>query len=154
MSDAGDQRDPQQQQGGRIDLGHGAAVPESALRLQYSRSSGPGGQNVNKVNTRAQLWVAVSAITGLRESAVARLRRLAGQRITIADELHLVAETERTQEGNRGAVLDRLRLLIAEAVKEPKRRKKTKPSRGSKERRLKGKKVSGEIKSKRRFRPE
>jgi ribosome-associated protein len=153
MSDTADQRDPQPQ-GGRIDLGHGAAVPESALRLQYSRSSGPGGQNVNKVNTRAQLWVAMSAITGLRESAVARLRRLAGQRITIADELHLVAETERTQEGNRGAVLDRLRLLIAEAVKEPKRRKKTKPSRGSKERRLKGKKVRGEIKSKRRFRPE
>lgn len=150
MSDGVDSQFP----GGRIDLGHGAAVPESAVRLQYSRSSGPGGQNVNKVNTRAQLWVDVAAITGLRESAAARLRSLAANRITLAGELHLVAETERTQEGNRGAVLDRLRLLIAEAVKEPKRRRKTKPSRGSKERRLKGKKTRSDIKSKRRFRPE
>jgi ribosome-associated protein len=145
---------PEETSGGRIDLGHGASVPESALRLQYSRSSGPGGQNVNKVNTRAQLWVPLAAITGLRESAMHRLRALAGHRLTIANELHIVAETERTQEGNRSAVLDRLRQLIAQAAKEPKRRKKTKPSRGAKERRLKGKKTRSEIKSRRRFRPE
>jgi ribosome-associated protein len=140
--------------GGRIDLGYGVSVPESALRLQYSRSSGPGGQNVNKVNTRAQLWVPLATIAGLRDSAMHRLRTLAGHRLTIADELHLVAETERTQEGNRSAVLDRLRHLIAQAAREPKRRKKTKPSRGAKERRLKSKKTRSEIKSKRRFRPE
>jgi ribosome-associated protein len=137
-----------------IRLGPGISVPESALRLQYARSGGPGGQNVNKVNTKAQLWVPIHAITGLRESALHRLRQLAGHRLTAADELHITAETERTQEGNRTAVLDRLKQLIQQAAHEPRRRKKTKPSRGAKERRLKSKKTRSEIKSKRRFRAE
>src|SRR5258706_1403125 len=136
----------------RIALAPGVFVPESALRLQYSRSGGPGGQNVNKVNTRVQLWVPLAAITGLSENAVARLRTLAGSRLTIAGELHITAETERTQERNRQAVLDRLRELILIAVKEPKRRRKTKPSRGAKERRLKGKRLRSEIKAKRQGR--
>ncbi len=135
-----------------ITLAPGVSVPESALRLQYSRSGGPGGQNVNKVNTRVQLWVPLAAITGLSENAVARLRTLAGSRLTIAGELHITAETERTQERNRQAVLDRLRELILIAVKEPKRRRKTKPSRGAKERRLKGKRLRSEIKAKRQGR--
>src|SRR5882757_2758837 len=103
----------------RIPLAPGVYTDESALRLQYSRSGGPGGQNVNKVNTRAQLWVALEAITGLSEGAMARLRAMAGNRLTAAGELYIVAETERTQEGNRQAVLDRLRQLIEMAVKEP-----------------------------------
>src|SRR5882757_9419630 len=107
-------------------LAPGVSVPESALRLQYSRSGGPGGQNVNKVNTRVQLWAPLAAITGLTENAMNRLRTLAGSRLTIAGELHIAAETERTQERNRQAVLDRLRELIGSAVKEPKRRRKTK----------------------------
>jgi ribosome-associated protein len=138
----------------RFPLAPGVSVPESALRIQYSRSGGPGGQNVNKVNTRVQLWVPLAAITGLSERALARLREQAGSRLTLADDLHLTAETERTQERNRQAVLDRLRLLILEAVKEPKRRRKTKPSRGAKERRLQAKRIRGEIKSKRRGRLE
>src|SRR4051812_39877263 len=116
-------------QPGRIDLAPGVWAPESAVRLQYSRSGGPGGQKVNKVNARTQLWLPVAAIVGLREAAVHRLRALAGSRLTIADELQINAETERTQEGNRQAVLDRLRQLIVEAAHEPKRRRKTKPSR-------------------------
>jgi ribosome-associated protein len=134
----------------RIPLAKGVFTRESALRLQYSRSGGPGGQNVNKVNTRTQLWLALADITGLTESATNRLRALAGNRLTAAGELYIVAETERTQEGNRQAVLERLRQLIEAAVKEPKRRRKTKPSRGSRERRLAGKKRRGEIKSMRR----
>ena len=135
-----------------ITLAPGVSVAESALRLQYSRSGGPGGQNVNKVNTRVQLWVPLSAIAGLTESAVARLRTMAGSRLTIADDIHIAAETERTQERNRQAVLDRLRELILTAVKEPNRRRKTKPSRGAKERRLKGKRLRSEIKSRRQGR--
>ena len=138
----------------RIDLAPGVWVPDSALRIQYSRSGGPGGQNVNKVNTRVQLWVPLAAIVGLSERAIVRLREQAGSRLTLADDLHLAAETERTQERNRQAVLDRLRLLILTAVKEPKRRRKTKPSRGAKERRLKTKKSRSETKSQRRFRAE
>jgi ribosome-associated protein len=137
-----------------ITLAPGVTVPESALRLQYSRSGGPGGQNVNKVNTRVQLWVPLAAIAGLTENAVARLRTLAGSRLTIADDIHIAAETERTQERNRQAVLDRLRELILTAVKEPRRRRKTKPSRGAKERRLKGKRLRSEIKSRRQGRVE
>jgi ribosome-associated protein len=137
-----------------INLAPGVLVAESALRLQYSRSSGPGGQNVNKVNTRVQLWVPLAAITGLTENAMSRLRTLAGSRLTIAGELNITAETERTQERNRQAVLDRLRELILTAVKEPKRRRKTKPSRGAKERRLKGKRMRSEVKSRRQGRAE
>jgi ribosome-associated protein len=127
-------------------------VAESALRLQYSRSSGPGGQNVNKVNTRVQLWVPLAAITGLTESALMRLKTLAGSRLTLAGEIHIAAETERTQERNREAVMNRLRELILTAVKEPRKRRKTKPSRGAKERRLKGKRQRSEIKARRQGR--
>jgi ribosome-associated protein len=144
-----DAPDPQTSE---IALAPGVSVPESALRLQYSRSGGPGGQNVNKVNTRAQLWVPIAAITGLRESALARLRQFAGHRLTAAGELHITAETERTQEGNRTAVLDRLKQLIQQAAHEPKRRRKTKPSKGARERRLQSKKRRSEIKSHRRGR--
>ena len=145
MSDAFEQSD-------LIQLAPRVSVSASALRLQYSRSGGPGGQNVNKVNTRVQLWVPLAAITGLRESAVFRLRQLAGSRLTLADEIHITAETERTQERNRQAVLERLRELILTAVKEPKRRKKTKPSRGARERRLQGKRQRSEIKARRQGR--
>ena len=145
MNDADAQSD-------QIALAPRVFVAESALRLQYSRSSGPGGQNVNKVNTRVQLWVPLAAITGLTESALMRLKTLAGSRLTLAGELHIAAETERTQERNREAVMDRLRELILTAVKEPRKRRKTKPSRGAKERRLKGKRQRSEIKARRQGR--
>jgi ribosome-associated protein len=138
--------------GGRIELAPGVTIPESAIRLQYSRSSGPGGQNVNKVNTRAQLWAPIAAISGLSESAIERLRGIAPSRITAEDEILIEAEVERTQEGNRQAVFDRLRDLIEQARKEPKRRRRTKPSRAAKERRVKAKRQRGEVKSKRRYR--
>jgi ribosome-associated protein len=138
----------------RIPLAPGVFTRDAALRLQYSRSGGPGGQNVNKVNTRTQLWLPLADITGLTESALARLRTLAGSRLTAAGEIHIVAETERTQEGNRQAVLERLRHLVQQAVHEPRKRRKTKPSRGARERRIQGKKTRSQIKTNRRFRPD
>ena len=63
------------------------------MRSEYARSSGPGGQNVNKVNSKAELWVTLSAMTGLTPAASARLARLAGRRLTAAGEIHLTAET-------------------------------------------------------------
>ena len=132
----------------------GVRIPESAMRFQFARSGGPGGQNVNKLNTKAELWVPLAAIEGLSEAAAGRLRAMAGKRLTIAGEIHITSETERTQEGNRTAVIDRLKQLIQQAAHEPKRRRKTKPSRGAKERRIKSKKVRGEIKSQRRYRNE
>ena len=140
--------------GARVELAPGVTAAESAIRIQYSRSSGPGGQNVNKVNTRAQLWVPIAAISGLSESALERLRRIAPSRITSEDEILIEADVERTQERNREAVFERLRDLLEQAMKEPRRRRKTKPSRAAKEKRVKSKKKRGEVKAKRRYRGE
>src|SRR3954453_1295175 len=118
------------------ELAPGVRVPESALRFQFARSGGPGGQNVNKVNTKAELWVRLDGITGLSPRAMARLRDLAGRRVTDAGEIHLSAETERRQQANRAAALERLRELIVAAQREPKVRRKTCPSRAAKQRRL------------------
>jgi ribosome-associated protein len=128
----------------------GVRVAPGAMRFQFARSGGPGGQNVNKLNTKAELWVPLAAMSGLGERAMARLRALAGRRLTTADEIHIVAETERTQEGNRTAVLERLRQLVLEARHEPKPRRKTKPSKAAKRRRLEAKRKRSEVKSRRR----
>ncbi len=107
--------------------------------MNFSRGSGPGGQNVNKLNTKAEAWIALGRISGLSPAALHRLRTLAGRRITAADELHLVSEVHRTQEGNRREIFSRLRDLILHAQKEPKRRRKTRPTAASRRRRLESK---------------
>jgi ribosome-associated protein len=134
-----------------LEVAPGVHVAPSALRFQFARSGGPGGQNVNKLNTKAELWVPLSAVTGLSDRAAARLRRLAGRRLTQSGELHFTAETERTQEGNRSAVMERLRHLLLEALHEPRPRRKTRPSRASKQRRLDSKRRRSEVKSRRRY---
>ncbi|HEX8341370.1 MAG TPA: alternative ribosome rescue aminoacyl-tRNA hydrolase ArfB [Tepidisphaeraceae bacterium] len=121
-------------------------VAAGAVRIQFSRASGPGGQNVNKVNSRAEAWLSVGAIEGMTDAARTRLRAMAGSRLTAADEIHVDAHESRSQEQNRAAAIDRLREMIVRAVVEPKRRRKTKPSRGSKERRLEGKRRRSEVK--------
>jgi len=141
---------PPPDSGDWIDLGSRVRVPGSAVRLQYARSRGPGGQNVNKVNTKAELWVAVSAMVGLTERAVERLRQFAGKRLLASDELHIASDSHRTQEMNREAAFDRLRELITQAVHEPRPRRKTKPSKAAKRRRIEAKRHRGEIKAGRR----
>lgn len=133
-----------------VELAPRVTAPMSALRLQYARSSGPGGQNVNKVNTKAELWVPVGALAGMTGRAMERLRALAGKRLTSLDELHISSDTERTQEGNRAAVLERLRELLVTAMHEPKARRKSKPSRAARQRRLDSKRRRSEIKASRR----
>ena len=134
-----------------VEVAPRVTVPESGLRLQYARSSGPGGQNVNKVNTKAELWVTVAALVGLTDGARARLASLAGSRLTLAGQIHIAADNRRSQEMNRAEAFDRLRDLIVQAQHEPKRRVKRKVSKGAKRRRLDAKKRRGEIKSNRRY---
>jgi ribosome-associated protein len=137
----------------RVELARGVFAPQTAVRFQYARSGGPGGQNVNKVNTKAEVWVRLDALIGLSTGALDRLRQFAGRRVTAAGELHLASETERGQEGNRLAVLDRLRELIERAKVEPKVRRKTKVSKAAKRRRLEEKKRRGGVKAMRRSSP-
>jgi ribosome-associated protein len=127
----------------------GVTIPPTGLRIQFSRGSGPGGQNVNKVNTRAEIWITIGQIVGMSFPAMERLRSLAGSRLTLSDELHLTSDKHRTQEGNRREVFERLRELIVEARREPKRRRKTRPTLASKRRRLESKRHRGEVKARR-----
>jgi ribosome-associated protein len=133
-----------------IELASGVKVPDSAVRIAYSRSSGPGGQNVNKVNSKAEVWVRLDAIAGLHPEAMERLKVLAGRRVTDAGELHLVAEATRSQHQNREDALSRVRQLVAEALVRPKKRRVTKPSKRAKQRRLDSKKRRSAVKSGRR----
>lgn len=135
---------------GGTEIGPGVYAAAGTLRFQFARSGGPGGQNVNKVNTKAELWVALSGIRGLAPDAMDRLVHFAGKRVTKEREIHIAAETARTQEGNRDAVMMRLRELIEKAQHRPKVRKLRKPSKAAKRRRLEGKKRLGEKKRLRR----
>jgi ribosome-associated protein len=111
-------------------------IPERDLSVAFVRSSGPGGQNVNKVATAVQLRFDVRATTVLDEAAKARLRALAGHRMTQDGALLIIARNHRTQEQNRRAARERLEALIAAARTAPKKRKATAPTRAARERRL------------------
>ena len=129
-----------------IELGPGIWTDREQLRFGFSRSSGPGGQNVNKVNTKTELRVSVSALHGMNDRALARLRDLAGRKLTADGDILLTADKERTQESNRRACLEKLRVIIQKAIIEPKIRRKSKPTKGSKTRRIETKRRQGDKK--------
>jgi ribosome-associated protein len=130
------------------------AIPESELQFDFIRSSGPGGQNVNKVATGVQLRFNVSAATTLPDDVKQRLHRLAGKRINAEGELIIEARRYRSQEKNRSDAVQRLVALLQSAAEKPKKRKKTKPTAAAREKRLSDKKKRGELKRERRTRPE
>ncbi len=126
-------------------------VDEHELQFEYIRASGPGGQNVNKVATAVQLRFDIRA-SSLPHYAKGRLISLAGKRITTEHILVIEAKRFRTQEQNREDAIQRFVELVKKSLQKPKARTQTKPTKASKEKRLKEKKKRGEIKKNRRDR--
>jgi ribosome-associated protein len=122
------------------------AVPDEELEWKFIRSSGPGGQNVNKVASAAQLRFLLAQNVSLPAAVRNRLRRLAGSKLIDDGSILFKSMSERSQEQNRRAALDRLEKLIRAAMVVPKIRKKTRPTKGSMERRIDSKKRRGATK--------
>lgn len=125
-----------------LNRAHGAAE-ESFLA-----GSGPGGQNANKVATEVQLRVNIYALR-LPPPVFARLRNIAGSKLTSAGDLLITARQHRTQDANRQAARDKLEEILEDAHRQPKKRAKTRVNRIGKTKRLKSKKARGEVKAKR-----
>lgn len=111
-------------------------IDEEEIRISFVRASGPGGQNVNKVSTAAELRFDAANSPGLPDEVKQRLATLAGRRMTNDGVVVIFADRFRTQERNRDDATQRLIELIARAAERPKRRIATRPTKGSKERRL------------------
>lgn len=137
---------------GSIEIAPGAVLPSRAVQFSATRSGGPGGQNVNKVNTRIQMRIAfddVVTAAGLSNAAQTRLAALVERYLNSDDEIVIASGRCRSQARNRETCLARLRELIVQARVAPKKRRKTRPSRGAVEKRLKGKRERADAKKRR-----
>jgi ribosome-associated protein len=128
-----------------LDLGHGIIVPAPLLRASTSRSGGPGGQHVNKVETRVTIEVDVDALP-LTDEQKHRIARRLGGRINREGVLRVTSQAERSQLANRDRALARMEEILHDALEEPKVRKKTRTPRAQKQRRLEEKKRRSETK--------
>ncbi|HZO44273.1 MAG TPA: alternative ribosome rescue aminoacyl-tRNA hydrolase ArfB [Xanthobacteraceae bacterium] len=129
------------------------SIDDSELDEDFIRSSGPGGQNVNKLSTAVQLRFNVRRSPSLPNDVALRLMRLAGSRLTKDGVLIITAQSHRTQERNRQDARDRLIELIRQAAVVPVKRRKTKPTKASKEKRIESKKRRSNIKGMRNSKP-
>ncbi len=129
-------------------------IPAAELQFSYARSAGPGGQNVNKVSTKAVLRWRVSTTPSLPEAVRRRFLSRYANRVNNEGELVLAADEHREQSRNTSACLDKLHAMIAAVLVAPRRRKKTRPSRAAVEKRIQKKQRNSEKKAGRRYRGE
>ena len=121
-------------------------IPAEDLSVETYRSSGPGGQHVNTTDSAVRVRFAVDATSALNYAVKQRLRAAHPSKLTVDGELLVTCSSERSQQRNLETARERLATFIRAALTPPKPRKKTRPSRASKERRLKAKKVRGDVK--------
>lgn len=137
-----------------IEITPEVSLDEAELHFDYIRSSGPGGQNVNKVATAVQLRWDVAGTIALTPEVKLRLRRLAGSRVTDDGILLIEAKRYRTQEKNRLDAINRLVIIVQQALVPPKTRRATRPTVSARAARVSDKKKRGETKRIRKYNPE
>jgi ribosome-associated protein len=128
----------------------GVVVPAGALTMRAVRASGPGGQNVNKVSSKVELRVDLAMVEGLDEGARARLRAACASSLDADGALLVTSQRTRDQRMNLEDARDKVRAFVAQALIRPRRRRATRPTKGSVERRLADKKRRSQAKSERR----
>ena len=129
-----------------LEINSDITIKTAEIRFDFVRSSGPGGQNVNKVASAVQLRFDIRNSTSIPDEIKQRLIKLAGKRVNSEGILLIDARTSRSQSQNRAEALERLKSLILKALHKPKPRRKTRPTTASKEKRLRSKKMRGNLK--------
>lgn len=129
-----------------VRLPFGVSVPEAELEVRAARSSGPGGQGVNTTDSKVELRWDIPGSNALDETQRARLLERLSPRLTTDGVLILTGQEHRSQHRNREAVLARFRSIVGEALAPPRQRRRTRPTRASKERRLRAKRERSETK--------